>query len=655
MDVVSTCPLPVGTSWWESRPGERMLTVCVKATLTLVPGQTATLAQQQEPIQPDVYWDPGSDTSLYSPSDYVPTKPKVDIVLSGHAHAPGARPVDSLVARVVIDDWSKSLLVMGPRAWVAGPDGPVPSAPRPFARLPLRYDPAWELAAPSPNVPPPHFERHPQASAVDMPPGFAPLTLGQRAVRLGTRPDIVAWARALMTAKSPISPPPPDGIDYALFNVAPRDQQRNNIEASPRVLLENLHPTVAQFETRLPALAPRVTWWDSRTDKPTDIRMRIDTLRFDTDRGLCIVSHRGLLPTTNLDVSTAKLGVLLEGPGQTATMDELLARLRKTSGKSFDFRGTLPVSPDAQASTQSANPGLPASFSASAASVLAVPSAASAAPKVRPAPSDLRQTIAADEPGLTNTVPGTNAPAAAPLPFAGLAGGARMLAPLPPVPTGLGLPFAGARPAAPVVVQEAPPIVHDEPPPRVVVDVGDVAPPPMIGPIVVEKSAEPQQNVAPNEAPASAEETPEAPEETPPTEILPVQRCATIAGLHDMADDPQALLEREGVSRETLDLSLEQWTQCIAVDTQRDDFALLAIYDEAYVAALEKARGPISVDEYASLSVAIERGTGASIVQELDLPPGALFRIERIWMRKTMKDSELDAAVTRAIAQARRS
>lgn len=46
MDIVSPSALPVGSLIWEPRPGERMLTVCVKATFSLVNGQTSALSPQ---------------------------------------------------------------------------------------------------------------------------------------------------------------------------------------------------------------------------------------------------------------------------------------------------------------------------------------------------------------------------------------------------------------------------------------------------------------------------------------------------------------------------------------------------------------------------------------------------------------------------------
>jgi hypothetical protein len=80
---------------------------------------------------------------------------------------------------------------------------------------------------------------------------------------------------------------------------------------------------------------------------------------------------------------------------------------------------------------------------------------------------------------------------------------------------------------------------------------------------------------------------------------------------------------------------------------------LLKAYDAAYVAQLEKERGPITIDEYARLVIASERGQVAPTLTELKLPRGAVLRIERVWLDKVADDPELAANVRKAILTAR--
>ncbi|HLM72870.1 MAG TPA: DUF2169 domain-containing protein, partial [Polyangiaceae bacterium] len=61
-----------------------MLTMCIKVTFSLLNGQTSVLAPQQQALHADIPWDDAPGSSLYAPSDFVPTKPRVDVLLSGH-------------------------------------------------------------------------------------------------------------------------------------------------------------------------------------------------------------------------------------------------------------------------------------------------------------------------------------------------------------------------------------------------------------------------------------------------------------------------------------------------------------------------------------------------------------------------------------------
>jgi hypothetical protein len=95
------------------------------------------------------------------------------------------------------------------------------------------------------------------------------------------------------------------------------------------------------------------------------------------------------------------------------------------------------------------------------------------------------------------------------------------------------------------------------------------------------------------------------------------------------------------------------WSESIRKETDRGKTALLKAYDAAYVGQLEKERGPITVEEYARLVVASERGATAQALEELSLPRGAFLRIERVWLERVSADDALAATVRKAILAAR--
>ncbi len=92
-----------------------------------------------------------------------------------------------------------------------------------------------------------------------------------------------------------------------------------------------------------------------------------------------------------------------------------------------------------------------------------------------------------------------------------------------------------------------------------------------------------------------------------------------------------------------------RWAETIRADIQRGRTDTLASYDEAYVAQLETERGPITVEEFARLSVASERGIEVFTLSELGLPRPSLPRIQRVWLRRTAADKQLAKRVREAI------
>src|ERR1700722_799457 len=104
-------PFKVSSLAWEPRPGKWNLTICLKATFALASADELVLAPQQDGIHDDVHFDDTPLASVYSPSDYIPFKPRVDVLLVGHAHAPGGIAVHNLMVRLGVGDFAKALRV----------------------------------------------------------------------------------------------------------------------------------------------------------------------------------------------------------------------------------------------------------------------------------------------------------------------------------------------------------------------------------------------------------------------------------------------------------------------------------------------------------------------------------------------------------------
>ena len=144
MDVVSDCPLQVGSVLWQ-RDGAFTLTVVCKATYTLLPAESPLALEQDVPIELDEYWDDDERRSLHAASDLVPFKRRVDVFLVGYAFAPKGRPVRSLLVRLVVGGIDKRIEVFCDRAFTL--DGKLREGDR-FTRMPL----TWERAAGGPET-----------------------------------------------------------------------------------------------------------------------------------------------------------------------------------------------------------------------------------------------------------------------------------------------------------------------------------------------------------------------------------------------------------------------------------------------------------------------------------------------------------------------
>jgi hypothetical protein len=180
----------------------------------------------------------------------------------------------------------------------------------------------------------------------------------------------------------------------------------------------------------------------------------------------------------------------------------------------------------------------------------------------------------------------------------------------------------------------------------------------MIGPLATPEMAPPPPPPAaappaqPIEARASvpAATAPTAPAEAP----MPIEQCAAIAAsIARRKPDTALILEEHKITPSDWAIIERHWNDAIRKETDRGKTALLATYDAAYVAQLERERGPITVEEYARLVVASERGSAGDALVELKLPRGAMLKIERVWLAKVAEDTALAGTIRRAIEAAR--
>ncbi len=647
MDLVTLCPFVASKVVWQANSGAFALTVIVKATFVLQPG-TAQLAPEQDPIlEHDRYYDDDPRRGVRAPSDVVPYKPRADVLLVGHAYAPGKQPVRSLVTRFVVGDMDKSIEVWCDRAFRVI-DGQLLEGKR-FTEMPL----VWERAAGGPESANPIGKRFDGAMdaygtiaiANQQPPGhfvskrsdtfvptcYAPVapTWPGRTQRLGR------LSRSILNGAWNAQTLPPD-LDPSFFQAAPDDQKVAEIRANERIVLENLHPDHVRLVTSLPGRAPRAIA-DRATGEREEITLIADTLWIDTDRGVCCVVWRGRIGLRHPQ-EAGRIAIWVDGMPMVEA-----ASGAESAGDAVD------AEPDA-ASTMicftptGTGPALPF-----------LPGYASLAPSE---PLGRYAPTAQEENDSTGTMfVSLDKIGVKPIPFEREENAhSRFDQTMAPqaistvatpfvVPTSPEPPSFVARPYANERMGWAEATDSPELPPPIEFTSTkneDVAPPAMIGPLakvempseIAPKSDEVKTRKCAIEVDVVAEN-----EDDGDIVELSVELTAAIAAeLAEGHIERAKVLEAHELTERAWTKNEERWESAIEEEDAYGKNDLAARYDAAYVKRVEGIRGVITADDYAKLVVGMERGREAAVLKELRIQEESLMPVMRIWATKMAGD-----------------
>jgi hypothetical protein len=133
-------PFAAAQGWVRDREGVEVRLVVVKCTFDIKPDGSTEISKEQPPVLrvPEYYGEPGKSSIKYE-ADLILTKKTTDILLLGHAYAPGGKAVAELDVGFRVGPVQKVLRVFGDREW--GAFGA--SQPRPFVKMPLVYEHAF--------------------------------------------------------------------------------------------------------------------------------------------------------------------------------------------------------------------------------------------------------------------------------------------------------------------------------------------------------------------------------------------------------------------------------------------------------------------------------------------------------------------------------
>jgi hypothetical protein len=308
MELLNATKMRAGYTMGMRPDGRELLVATVKGTFTLPgDGGEPRLAEDQvELVEADIFTgEPGYSSTRYE-TDYVPVKPRCDVLLNGSAHAPNGRPSSRVSVSLQVGSVAKSFEVVGDRVWVSALIGAVPSQPEPFTTRPISYDRAFggvDAAHPDPakhrfyeynhagvgfhqetgrefleGTPLPNTEE--TGRPVGTPRGsYRPMAFGPigrawqpRVKRAGTYDQ--NWIDNIF----PFLPP---DFDELYYQAAPPDQQMDYPAGGEEVVLRNLTPE-GFTSFRLPVVNMPVVFYPRRGEN-IETSGVIDTIVIEPD------------------------------------------------------------------------------------------------------------------------------------------------------------------------------------------------------------------------------------------------------------------------------------------------------------------------------------------------------------------------------------
>jgi uncharacterized protein YjbI with pentapeptide repeats len=309
--IVNTTGLAATAMAWQVRPPADSLTILVKGAFDIEQGAPAVQRAEIELPMGDLHFDGDPQRSVRYPSDYAIFKVKADVLLAGHAYAPGG---SSPAAQVTFrfghkeNQFNRRLAVFGERSWKKTLAVTAPTAPRHFEKIPLAYERAFGG---------PGYDRNPvgvgyktstlpsiedpaamitSPSDAPAPAGFAPIPIlwKERWSKLGTYDS--KWLKARW-------PYFPEDFDWMYFQSAPVAQQLDYLKGDEPFEITGVHPSIPKIKGSLPGIRARCFLQQTKQagGRFQEVKLRLDTVVIDADTMKLSVVWRGLIEVSDED------------------------------------------------------------------------------------------------------------------------------------------------------------------------------------------------------------------------------------------------------------------------------------------------------------------------------------------------------------------
>lgn len=336
MEIINQTPFHVAPINGRLNFPGHSLTFIVKGTFDLRPDQVVLPSEEQIYPTGDEFFPDDVDMqgSCRYESDFAYFKPRADLLLSGHCHAPGGKPIPACQVKFQVGSREKTLNVFGDRQWKRSFGFSTISDPEPFTQMKLKYENSFggqrhkknpvgkgfskqktkngKKERSLPNIEDPQNMIGSPRSRPE-PAGFGPLgkMWEQRSSRMGN------YKGKYLEERWPWFP---DDFDWGHFNAAPPDMQvEGYLRGDEALLFENLHPAHPKYKSNLPGIRAKCfvnisAESESEVDRFEELSLNLDTLWVDMEAEKIVLVWRGWMEVLSEDYEELKHVFILSEP-----------------------------------------------------------------------------------------------------------------------------------------------------------------------------------------------------------------------------------------------------------------------------------------------------------------------------------------------------
>ena len=257
--------------------GKKSLVTVIRATFNVNSDSSVKESEEQTPfVYTDIHYGDRGTTSVLHESDFVPMKPRAEVLLNANAVSPSRKPVTELEVGLRGPGLNKYAVVIGKRRWAKGFFRTRFTPPEPFLSLPLAWHLAFGGADTSDDDPRKHccdvrnpigIGFHVNRKTIDGVSLPCIENLKQRIVSWADRPEPIGFGSLSRFAKSraqfagtydqhwmdEVLPFLPQDFDERYYQSAPKNQQLNYLKEGSVFQCLNMCEE-GNFLVRLPVL-----------------------------------------------------------------------------------------------------------------------------------------------------------------------------------------------------------------------------------------------------------------------------------------------------------------------------------------------------------------------------------------------------------------